>query len=789
MTVSMRWWLAVVSLLTGAAMSQSKWKDPHIGYAYPDGGRCGTTVEVLIGGQGLGGAAEVCVSGTGVTGKVIQFYRPIFNLKAEQREAIQKRLREVTQQRLAETPGAMRYPAPAGDKSFRGKKAAGKFPATTRKSATSQASDADLPAHPLLRNLEDKSLRELMHVRSELLNIRKKQPNAQIAESVLVEITIDPKAPPGDREIRIKTPQGLTNPIAFQVGAVPEICELECIDVPPFITLPEAPSLTLPVIINGQIKPGDVDRFRFTAKRGQKLVIESWARRLVPYLADAVPGWFQATLTVYDAKGKEVAFADDYVFDPDPVLFFEVPQDGIYELEIRDSIYRGREDFVYRIAVGEQPFITQMHPLGGRRGTKTLASIDGWNLANNQLLLGTSATGETVRQTATRESGQLSNRVTYAVDALPECNDVESNNTASDAQQITLPTIVNGTLSPAADVDVFRFEARKGDTIVAEVYARRLASPLDSLLRLTDASGKVLAWNDDCEDLESGLITHHADSYLRTRLTESGTYYVQLSDSQHHGGPAYGYRLRISTPRPDFTLRMTPSSINIRPGSAAPFYVYASRKDGYDGDIDVVVKSGPECLRISGGRIPKGRDRVRMTLTAAGPALSKPATIELEGRALIRGTTIRRPVVPCEDMMQAFIYRHLVPSQQLMVATVGSGRPGQPIELMDDLPVRLVPGGTAKVRIQAPKGPVLRTAQFELSDPPKGVTIESVTPSFAGLTMVLKAAKDDPKVGFVDNLIVEAYAPAPAGKQPGKGQAQRVPLGVLPAIPIEIVPR
>ena len=53
-------------------------------------------------------------------------------------------------------------------------------------------------------------------------------------------------------------------------------------------------------------------------------------------------------------------------------------------------IYRGREDFVYRIAVGEQPFITQMFPLGGRSGLP-VASIAGWNLPGNRVRLDTKA--------------------------------------------------------------------------------------------------------------------------------------------------------------------------------------------------------------------------------------------------------------------------------------------------------------------------------------------------------------------------------------------------------------
>ncbi len=149
--------------------------------------------------------------------------------------------------------------------------------------------------------------------------------------------------------------------------------------------------------------PGDVDRFCFHAEQGRQLVMEVQARSLIPYLADAVPGWFQATLALYDEKGKEVAFADDYRFNPDPVLFYEIPEDGEYELEIRDSIYRGREDFVYRIAVSEQPFITRMFPLSGREGAETVASIAGWNLPRARLPLDTRPGGACLRRTACRE--------------------------------------------------------------------------------------------------------------------------------------------------------------------------------------------------------------------------------------------------------------------------------------------------------------------------------------------------------------------------------------------------
>ena len=111
-----------------------------------------------------------------------------------------------------------------------------------------------------------------------------------------------------------------------------------------------------------------------TASASTPARVSSWsspsaARELIPYLADAVPGWFQATLALLRLPtARKSAYDDDYRFHPDPVLLFKVPEDGQYVIEIKDAIYRGRPDFVYRITIGEMPFVTSIFPLGGRAG-------------------------------------------------------------------------------------------------------------------------------------------------------------------------------------------------------------------------------------------------------------------------------------------------------------------------------------------------------------------------------------------------------------------------------------
>jgi hypothetical protein len=74
-------------------------------------------------------------------------------------------------------------------------------------------------------------------------------------------------------------------------------------------------------------------------------------------------------------------------------------------------------------------------------------------------------------------------------------------------------------------------------------------------------------------------------------------------------------------------------------------------------------------------------------------------------------------------------------------------------------------------------------------EPPEGVVLEDVKLAPEGLSFAVKADGDAAAVGFEDNLIVNAYTERPAGRQ-GEGAAKRkrrVFLGVLPAIPIEIV--
>jgi hypothetical protein len=728
----------------GSAPAQQQFT-PRIGYVYPAGGAAGSAFEVTVGGQHLDGINSVMISGAGIQATVLEVHKA---LTKQQAKDLAERLKQL------------------------------------------QKKDKKDP----------QTLKEIASIIARLA-VFNKNANPAIAETVTLRVVISPDAEPSERELRLCSAAAVSNPRIFCVGELPEYSHKSAVEEKKVVSLkdlkkkrgnePQASAplpdadITLPVVINGQIMPGRVDRYRFGAKRGQKIVIACSARALIPYLPDAVPGWFQAAVGLYDSKHTELAYDDDFRFHPDPVLYYEIQRDGEYTLEVRDSLYRGREDFVYRITVGELPFITNIYPLGGKTGVDTSIALKGWNLPHERFIQNKNARPG-LYQLFTQKEKFRSNHVPFSVSNLPECQEIAQHDTMETAQPLTLPVIVNGRIDKPGDTDAYRFEGRAGAPFVAEVIARRLDSPLDSFLKLTDAAGKQVAFNDDHEDKGSGLNTHHADSYIRTNFPASGTYYLVIGDAQQKGGPEFAYRLRISAPIPDFELRVAPSSINVRGGTPVAITVYALRRDGFNGPIDVTLKNPPTGFTISGGRIPAGQDQVRLTLTAPPSPTQAPNNLHFQGRAKINDQEIVRAAVPTEDMMQAFAYRHLVPSQDLKIAISGKFMPRTTARILSETPLKIAPGGAAKLRFSVPATTFFGKLEYELNEPPDGVTIASSGPTREGTEIVLKSDADATKPGQKGNLIINIFSAVGGDKNKKK---VRLPIVTLPAVPYEVVTR
>jgi ribosomal protein L40E len=683
--------LAILVAVASTARAQNQ----YIGFVYPAGGQQGATFPIRIGGQGLTRASDLVVSGEGVTCRLVDYYQ-VFNnqelgLLAQQLNALRKKEALISDEMVAKM-AMFEFPASIGPESGPDAPASlicpicgtANPPDATVCSKCNAKLDKLKAIKPSEKNAAPKSEKEATKQKLiERLERRFAEDERDPAvrsqtELVFAEITVAPDAKPGRREIRVITKRGVSNPLPFYVGQVPEVARkpMKTMKLPvlgkEYLAQRKRPReeeemrITVPCTMNGQIAAGEVNRYRFQASKGQRLVISAKARDLIPYVPDGVPGWLQAVLKLYDANGKEVAYNDDYRSNPDPIIFYQVPEDGEYLLTINEALFRGRESFVYRITIGELPFVTSIFPLGARVGDPVKIEMIGWNLEKSTLAPPPKDAPPGVHLIAPTNGRLVSNYVPFALDTLPDCMEQEPNDAPAKAQRVTLPVIINGRADRPGDWDVFEVQGKAGETLVAEVNARRLGSPYDSFVKVTGPDGKIIALNDDHFDAGSGLNTDHADSYLMVKLPADGKYCVHIGDTRRGAGKEYAYRLRISQPQPDFALRLLPSRLCMPLKGAASVTVYAIRKDGFNGPIKLSFKDLPEGFVSPGATLGAKQEVVGLALrTSRTEPLEKPINVTVVGTVKVGDREITREAVPCEDRMQAFLWRHLLPTETL----------------------------------------------------------------------------------------------------------------------------
>lgn len=604
-------------------------------------------------------------------------------------------------------------------------------------------------------------------------------------DSLRVTVKLGPNARPGMHDFRVIAEDGISNRFRFFVDQYPEVMEAQVDDKTKGtmdIDVSKAQLLeALPVVVNGCIYGADRDLFGFDVRAGQTLVFDVQARAILPFVADAVPGWFQACITLYDSKGRVVVFADDNHFEPDPRLIHTFAADGRYYIEIHDAIYRGREDWVYRIRMGEIPTLTHVFPLGGSRSEQRTFDLFGVHLPVKQVTLNLSEQqGPIGRVSVTDDQGRITNRLPILINDAPSVVEVEPNNSNAQAQFVQWPVCIDGRISSENDSDVYAIDiARNNQQLLFNVYARRLDSPLDSTIDLMDGNGKWITSNDDQVDDAFPLITHHADSRLLYTFRK-GRYLFRIRDTQNKGGPEYAYRVVVTEPQQDFALRLMPINRSIAPGGTAELTAQVIREPGFNAPIDLTFGNLPEGMVIRGAHIPKGEDVVRMTITAPEKLEGTLLSPTLTGTAVVGDQTITRIAQPAQEVMQAFIYYHRPVTDELLLAV--SPMQYFTLSLVDpNLPVVEVPmGGEAEVSFNIQRQPKnKRPVRLVGYNPPKGISVKPGTIKPDETSGIVKiGANKGVKPGQEFNVIVHG--------EMNQGKKQRIDIPA-PAVTIRIV--
>jgi hypothetical protein len=145
--------------------------------------------------------------------------------------------------------------------------------------------------------------------------------------------------------------------------------------------------------------------------------------------------------------------------------------------------------------------------------------------------------GSTVSFSVIGPGGESKPHRVIVKDDTPIVAEKEPNDGFKNAQAVTWPCVIEGSIRQPQDVDAFRFDGKEGERLHFELQANRFGSPVDGILTLYDDAGRVLAIADDSPQ--------SIDPILTITLPKTGSYHLALLDAHDQGGSIYLYRLII----------------------------------------------------------------------------------------------------------------------------------------------------------------------------------------------------------------------------------------------------
>ena len=482
------------------------------------------------------------------------------------------------------------------------------------------------------------------------------QSSPQLADRVKLRITIAADVPCGMYDLRLQGVSGVSNMLPFEVASYPNFVENNRASQrnPNRVT-------SLPAVLCGYVTPGGVDYFNFEGEKGQTIVATVKARQMVPYIADAVPGWFQPVLKIVDSEGREVAYSDDYHHNVDPVIITTLPKNDNYTVIIHDAIYRGREDFNYRIHLGVIPFVTGRYPAYGTVGKSVKQQLEGVNL------------GATTAKVKVKKAGYNSLTFTNSIGtsdavsfyALPK--GVKHIQTPKEGAVLNVESAISDSLTLAAKVKRYIINAQMREPIIVELIGRRNGSRIDAVMRLKDCYGKVVAKKDDTEDPLQGMMTFHADPVLKYTPKRSEVLILEVEDLYQGYGADYHYLLWRHRQMPTFNAFVAPANITVPAGGTATFRVDITGK--VKRPANLIVEGLPAGFTTSSLNI-RGSKRWNVSITAPKDAEVERFPIEVKLEYPTPDGREQANVVPVDNMMQAFYYTHHIQASELALDVV-----------------------------------------------------------------------------------------------------------------------
>ncbi|MBK9384348.1 MAG: hypothetical protein IPN34_05940 [Planctomycetes bacterium] len=420
-------------------------------------------------------------------------------------------------------------------------------------------------------------------------------------ERVRVRLRIAPEAPAGAALLQLRCASGTTGYASFHIGALASVEETE-----PNDTLAQAQKLELDRCVHGVLRERDADLYRVELASADRIACELQGARLGDRAFDAQLEWL-------DEQGRVLAEVDDDARARlDPVLVREFTASGTYFLRVRELTYGGGGNARYLLHLGRFPRPAIALPLGAPAGSSVeLRWLGG---------------GPEWKQVIALPAGLEGEHLVFARDERGEAPTPQRlwisphENRFEDARAQPLDAssllALNGVLSAPGEADDWPLQCAANQTLVLELRARELGSPLDAVLEILDESG---TWRAGVDDGRS------PDPRLQFRCPAAGVFRARVRDLLGRGGETFAYRLELgvapSSPRlelPTSRGRPLPTAEVPRGGRGAVVLEWRQRPPG-----------ALESLRALG--LPEG---VALQLPALEPALEwLPLVFEAQAEA------------------------------------------------------------------------------------------------------------------------------------------------------------
>lgn len=452
------------------------------------------------------------------------------------------------------------------------------------------------------------------------------------ANAIDVRVKVEAECRVGEHVAQVRTANGISDYRSFMVGRLPEFAEKE-----PNNDMAQSQPVELNVTVTGVVTTEDIDYFKVTGKKGQRISVEVEALRL-GYL-------FDPAIALLDSNRFELAVSDDTPLTKQDSYFSVIlPEDGDYYVTIRESAFQGNGGSQYRLHIGEFPRPATVYPAGGKLGEKIkLQFIDSY--VKGQPVRATTQEVQLPTEVGFRgglfytdENGTTPTPFPFRFADMPNFLEVEPNNNFdTKAPAVALPHAINGIIGEPGDYDFHKFTAKKGEVWHVECFARRIGSGLDPVINIYGADKKHILGNDD---------TRRPDSYVRFQAPADGDYFVRVYDHLRRGQPDFVYRIEFSKAAPSLKLGINRidrysqqrQTIAVPQGSRFAVLVNAQRKD-FGGEIDLLGDNLPAGITMHAKPMLANLNLMPVVFEANADAAIGGQLVDFRGQRKINETT------------------------------------------------------------------------------------------------------------------------------------------------------